>query len=59
MNKFADRGRVVPELRDRSIREIFVYSYRLVYRIEDDRISILALIHGRRDFRKAWDEKDR
>ena len=59
LNKFADRGRVVPELRDRSIREIFIYSYRLIYRIEDDRISILALIHGRRDFRKAWDEKDR
>jgi len=59
LNEFAERGRIVPELRDSSIREIFVYSYRLVYRIEDDRISILALIHGRRDFQKAWDEKDR
>ena len=27
--------------------------------LENDRISILALIHGRRDFQKAWDEKDR
>lgn len=59
LNEFAERGRIVPELRDSSIREIFVYSYRLVYRIEDDRISIVALIHGRRDFQKAWDEKDR
>ena len=59
LNEFAERGRIVPELRDSNIREIFVYSYRLVYRIEDDRISILALIHGRRDFQKAWDEKDR
>jgi plasmid stabilization system protein ParE len=59
LNEFAERGRIVPELRDSSIREIFIYSYRLVYRIEDDRISILALIHGRRDFQKAWDEKDR
>jgi len=59
LNEFAERGRIVPELRDSSIREIFVYSYRLVYRIEDGRISILALIHGRRDFQKAWDEKDR
>jgi plasmid stabilization system protein ParE len=58
LNEFAERGRIVPELRDSSIREIFVYSYRLVYRIEDDRISILALIHGRRDFQKAWNEKD-
>jgi toxin ParE1/3/4 len=59
LNEFAERGRVVPELSDSSIREIFVFSYRLVYRIEDDRISILALIHGRRDFQKAWDEKAR
>ena len=58
LDEFAERGRMVPELGDSSIREIFVYSYRLVYRIEDDRISILALIHGRRDFQKAWDEKD-
>ena len=59
LNEYAERGRVVPELSDSSIREIFVYSYRLVYHIEDDRISILALIHGRRDFQKAWDEKNR
>jgi len=59
LDEFAERGRMVPELGDSSIREIFVYSYRLVYRIEDDRISILALIHGRRDFQKAWNEKDR
>jgi toxin ParE1/3/4 len=59
LDEFAERGRMVPELSDSSIREIFIYSYRLVYRIEDDRISILALIHGRRDFQKAWDEKDR
>ena len=59
LDEFAERGRMVPELGDSRIREIFVYSYRLVYRIEDDRISILALIHGRRDFQKAWDEKDR
>jgi len=59
LDVFAERGRMVPELGGSSIREIFLYSYRLVYRIEDDRISILALIHGRRDFQKDWDEKDR
>ena len=59
LDEFAERGRIIPELKDSSIREIFIYSYRLVYRIEDARISILALIHGRRDFQAAWDEKDR
>ena len=59
LTELAERGRVVPEFKNSSIREIFIHSYRLIYRIEDDRISILALIHGRRDFQTAWDEKDR
>ena len=59
LSQLAERGRMVPEFRDKSIREIFVYSYRLIYRIERDRISIIGLIHGRRDFQTAWDEKDR
>jgi toxin ParE1/3/4 len=57
--ELAQLGRMVPELRDKDIRELFVYNYRLIYQIEDQRISILALIHGRRDFKTAWDEKDR
>jgi len=32
LDEFAERGRMVPELGDSSIKEIFVYSYRLVYR---------------------------
>lgn len=59
LDSFAERGHIVPELNDDNIREIFVYIYRLIYRIEDGRISILALIHGRRDFQHAWDEKER
>jgi toxin ParE1/3/4 len=59
LSELAERGHMVPEFRDKNIREIFVYSYRLIYRIEDDRISILGLIHGRRDFQSAWGEKDR
>lgn len=59
LRDFAVRGRRVPEFSNKNIREIFVYSYRLIYRIEDDRISILGLIHGRRNFHTAWAEKDR
>ena len=40
-------------------REIFVFSYRLIYRVEDNRISILSLIHGARDFKNASDQRDR
>lgn len=41
-------GRVVPELGDESIRERFVYSYRIIYQIEKERILIVAVIHGKR-----------
>lgn len=41
-------GRVVPEIGDHNIRERFVYSYRLVYKIEENRILIVSIIHGKR-----------
>ncbi|MFM1891899.1 MAG: hypothetical protein RLZ44_976 [Pseudomonadota bacterium] len=41
-------GRAVPEVGVEAIRERFVYSYRLVYRVEEDIITVLAIIHGRR-----------
>ena len=41
-------GRMVPELAQETIRERFVYSYRLIYRIHNDTITIAAVIHGRR-----------
>jgi addiction module RelE/StbE family toxin len=42
-------GRVVPEMGDESIRERFIYNYRLVYRIEPKRILVVAVIHGKRE----------
>jgi len=41
-------GRVVPEVGNLNIRERFVYSYRLVYRIEGEAVIIVAVIHGKR-----------
>lgn len=41
-------GRVVPEINQEDIRECFVYSYRLIYRIENHRILVAAVIHGSR-----------
>ena len=59
LSAFPERGRIVPELKNDNIREIFLYSYRLIYRVEKDKVSILALIHGRRDFSAAWKKQDR
>mgnify|MGYP000647941363 FL=1 len=41
-------GRVVPEIGEKEIRERFVYSYRVVYRIKNSTITIVAIIHGKR-----------
>lgn len=41
-------GRIVPEIGEQEIRERFVYSYRLVYRIQNSTITIVAIIHGKR-----------
>ena len=46
------RGRVIPELARfgmRTWRELVVRPYRLVYRIEGDTVTLLAVFDGRRD----------
>lgn len=52
LNQFAERGRVVPEHNDSKIREIFIYRYRLIYKIYDEAVIILALIHGAQQYGK-------
>jgi len=51
-------GRVLPEIGDENIRERFIYSYRLVYKIEQERILIVAVIHGKRLIEKIEDRFD-
>ena len=48
IGEFPFIGRTVPEIGDENIRERFVYSYRLVYRIDPKKILIVAVIHGKR-----------
>ena len=50
LDKFPEMGRIVPEIEDSNIRELIVYSYRLIYEISAKKIEILALIHGKQDF---------
>ena len=49
LNNFPDMGRVVPEINKENIREIFSYSYRIIYEKSNDAIIIHAVIHGKRD----------
>lgn len=54
LGEYFERGRIVPELSAKTIREIFIRDYRLLYSIEETRIVILGLIHGRRDLKTLW-----
>lgn len=42
-------GRVVPEIGNVQFRELIYSQYRIVYRIEKKRISILTVRHGRQE----------
>ena len=53
--KFPKLGRIVPEIEDPNIRELIIYSYRLIYEVSPKGIEILAIIHGKRDFPKTFD----
>ena len=49
--RFPRSGRMVPEFDDEAIRELLVYSYRVIYRIEGGEVTIAAVVHGKRDLR--------
>jgi toxin ParE1/3/4 len=51
------RGRIVPELGEESVREVFVYSYRILYEVLPGEVQILAFLHGARDFNRWLREK--
>ena len=44
-------GSIVPELGREDIRELFVYSFRLIYRVAKDEIRVVTVIHGGRELK--------
>lgn len=40
--------RIVPELNQSEFRELFVYSYRVIYRVMSESVTVVAVIHGKR-----------
>ncbi|HPD16070.1 MAG TPA: type II toxin-antitoxin system RelE/ParE family toxin [Planctomycetota bacterium] len=48
-------GRTVPEYERDDLREVIEGPYRLIYLIRDDRVDVIAVIHGARDLRAAME----
>ncbi len=46
--RFPRSGRTLPEIRLEGIRELIHGEYRIIYRIERDRVSVLTVRHGKR-----------
>ncbi len=59
LKQFPRIGRMVPEAKNKIIREILFRNYRIIYRMETNRILILAVIQGNRDLTrkkpKPWE----
>lgn len=59
LSEFPRLGRVVPEANVADIREVLFRSYRILYRVHENAIHILAVIHGYRDISgmspKPWE----
>lgn len=56
LHDFPEIGRMVPELKKSYLRELIIYSYRLIYEIKDEQVYILSIIHGKRDFLYTYQE---
>jgi len=43
-------GKVVPEIGDENIRELHLYSYRILYELKADHNYVLAVVHKRQHY---------
>ena len=57
LRTLADRGRIVPEARSPSVREIPVKSYRLIYWVAPNAVTVLAFVYGARDLPALWESR--
>ncbi len=48
LTSFPRSGRKVPEFDNDDIRELIVYSYRIIYQLQEDAVVIAAVIYGKR-----------
>ncbi len=47
LKTFPESGRIVPETGNKTIRELIYGNYRIIYRLEEKRISVLTVRHGK------------
>lgn len=58
LNLLPERGRIIPEFNDRSLREIFVSRYRIMYEIKSKEIVVIAVVHMSRDLQNVFPSEE-
>ncbi|MCK4528442.1 type II toxin-antitoxin system RelE/ParE family toxin [candidate division WOR-3 bacterium] len=56
---FAERGHIVPEFNESNIRELLVKRYRLIYKVSDKTVFIIAFIHSARQLQTLLENENR
>ncbi len=51
LNDLPKMGKKVAEVNDEAIRELSLYSYRIIYEVKPQQTEVLAIIHKRMDFK--------
>lgn len=51
LDKLPKMGRIIPEIGDEKVREISLYSYRIIDAIGSLNIFVLAVVHKKRDLK--------
>ena len=50
LETLSERGRIVPELAEPTLRELLMSPYRLIYHVDAEQVTVIALVHEARDF---------
>jgi toxin ParE1/3/4 len=56
LKTFPRMGRVVPELEDDDFRELLIYNFRVLYRVEGNTVTIACVAHGKQSLRVDLDD---
>jgi toxin ParE1/3/4 len=60
LGTFPRIGRVVPEYDREDLRELIFQNYRIIYKVDPDRVAIATIVHASRDLMRwyppeTWD----
>ena len=58
LRKHPRLGRMVPEMRDETLREVIEGHYRIVYRLETDKVLVLSVFEGHKLFPTELDDPE-